>query len=230
MFAPQSITPYDRVKEHPGEYLTVSNGKLFLLWLPRQLSIRSQVLKLHVRLAKYQKGKERLKTKDKREMDIAQALLAYSSKHHPVGETLPESTRIYRIKVVTAFLKAGVPLIKVDNFLEEHAFSLCDSSKLRQLIPFILDKELSDPRQAIDGKSVSMIFDSTTYVCEAMVVVLRYMDDDWKIKQKVCRLMLLPKSMNGEELARQLITAISTELSIQSNLVVAFIRSRLSSS
>jgi len=37
-------------------------------------------------------------------------------KHHLVGENLPDATRVYRIKTVTAFLKAGVPLSKVDNF------------------------------------------------------------------------------------------------------------------
>ena len=59
-------------------------------------------------------------------------------------------------------------------------------------------------------------------------VVLRYVDDNWDIKQKVCHLMLLAKSLSGEEVARQLITAISTELSIPSNLVIAFMRDRAS--
>ena len=230
-FSPKSITPYDRVKEHPGEPLTVSTGKLFCSACKEQLSVKSQVLKLHMKSAKHQKGKERLKTNEKQEMDISKALQEYSSKHHPVGEKLPESTRIYRVKVVTAFLKAGVPLSKVDSFrdiFEEHAFSLCDSSKLRQLIPFILDKEIQDLKRAIEGKSVAVIFDGTTHICEAMVVVLRYVDDDWQIKQQVCRLMLVAKSMTGEEVAHQLIAALSTELSIQANHVVAFMRDRAS--
>ena len=171
------------------------------------------------------------RTLEEQQMDISKALQAYSSKHHPVGENLPESTRIYRVKVVTAFLKAGVPLSKVDSFrdiLEERAFSLCDSSKLRQLIPFILDKEIQDIKRATEGKSVAVIFDGTTHVCEAMVVVLRYVDDDWQIKQQVCRLMLVAKSMTGEEVARQLIAALSTELSIPANLVVAFMRDQAS--
>ena len=54
------------------------------------------------------------------------------------------------------------------------------------------------------------------------------MDNDWTIQQRVCRLMLLAKSMTGEEVARQLITAVSTELGIVSNLVVAVMRDRAS--
>jgi len=52
---------------------------------------------------------------------------------------------VYRIKVVTAMLKAGVPLSKIDilrDVLEEHAFALTSSSHLRQLI-FIQQEELS---------------------------------------------------------------------------------------
>ena len=70
---------------------------------------------------------------------------------------------------------------------------------------------------------MAVIFNGT-HICEAMVVVLRYVDDDWQIKQQVCRLMLVAKSMTGEEVARQLIATLSTELSIPANHVVTFTR------
>ena len=41
VFAPKSITPYDHVKEHPGEPLTVSTGKLFYSACREQLSAKS---------------------------------------------------------------------------------------------------------------------------------------------------------------------------------------------
>ena len=128
------------------------------------------------------------------------------------------------MRVVTTMLKAGVPLNKVDKFrdlLEESAMSLTTSSSLRQLLPFILQNEMCHLKNEIKGKHVSVLFDGTTHVCEALVVMLRFVDNDWHVQQRVCRLMLLAKSMTGEELARQLITAISTELGIASNLVVA---------
>ncbi len=34
---------------------------------------------------------------------------------HPVGDGLPDSIRVYRVKVVTAMLKAGVPLGKIEE-------------------------------------------------------------------------------------------------------------------
>ena len=50
---------------------------------------------------------------------------------------------------------------------------------------------------------------------------------DWTVK-RVCRLMLLAKALTGEELARQLITVISTELSVPPGLIVAAMRDRAS--
>ena len=35
---------------------------------------------------------------------------------HPVGETLPAEQRLYRVKVVSNFLKAGVPITKITSF------------------------------------------------------------------------------------------------------------------
>jgi len=67
-----------------------------------------------------------------------------------------------------------------------------------------------------------------THVCEAMLVVLQYVTGDWQIKQKVGRLMLLAKSMTGEEVARQIITVLSTEMGVRFHLLVAAMRDRAS--
>ena len=99
------------------------------------------------------------------------------------------------------------------DILEEHGFFLCDSSKLRQLLPFILDKERLDIRQAIEGKSYYTHLRSNGSS-------MRYVDDDWQVKLQVYHLMLLAKSMTGEEVAHQLITILSSELSIPANFVV----------
>ena len=42
-------------------------------------------------------------------------------------------------------------------------------------------------------------------------MVLRFVDDQWQIKQCLVRLMLLVKSLTGEEVASQLIVILSTE-------------------
>lgn len=80
--------------------------------------------------------KERLAAKKWQQTNIAKALLQYDSEVYRSGETLPISTRTYRVNVVTTLLKAGTPLYKVDylrDLLQENAYSLCDSTHLHSL-------------------------------------------------------------------------------------------------
>ena len=133
---------------------------------------------------KHTKGKERLILKDKRQLDIVASLRAYDKEVHP----LPDTTRVYRVNVVTALLKAGIPLSKLDilrDVLEENAYSLSDSSHLRCLI---LQNEVKKIKEDIAGENVAIIFHGTTHVCEAFVIVIRYIDRVWVIQQRVCRL------------------------------------------
>ena len=92
-----------------------------------------------------------------------------------MGEKLPESTRVYRVKVACSMIKAGVPFNNVDRFcdlLEEHAFFISTSLSLSQLIPFILQNEIAHLKDEIARQYVSIIFDGTTHVREALVILL----------------------------------------------------------
>ena len=82
---------------------------------------------------------------------------------------------------------------------------------------------MSRIKQEILNQPLSIIFDGTTHVCEAFVVVLRYLTDDLELKQCVGQLKPLAKTMTGEEIAQQIIVILSTEFGISSNLIVAAI-------
>uniref|UniRef100_A0A1X7T1T9 Uncharacterized protein n=1 Tax=Amphimedon queenslandica TaxID=400682 RepID=A0A1X7T1T9_AMPQE len=63
--------------------------------------------------------------------DIAQALAKHNDDIHLRGETLSAKIQVFRVTVVKYFLKAGVPLSKVDcfrDFLEETGYCLTDQS------------------------------------------------------------------------------------------------------
>ena len=194
------------------------------------LALKKSAIEYHIKSQKHISGKKKLALKNEEESNILQALHAYDSRVHLVGDGLPDSTRVYRVKVVTAMLKAGVPLNKIDLFrdlLEEHGYALTSSTHLRQLIPFIHQEELSRIKREICQRPLCIIFDGTTHVCEAFVIVLRYLTDDWELKQCVGRLKLLAKSMTGE-VAQQIIVVLSTELGIPSQSIVAAMRDRAS--
>ena len=52
------------------------------------------------------------------------------------------------------------------------------------------------------------------------MILVRFVNEKWNIQQCVV-LMLLPKSLTGEEVARQLIVSLTTELGIESDLLIA---------
>ena len=87
--------------------------------------------------------------------------------------------------VVETFLGAGMLLEKTDCFrrlLEENSYRLMGSQHLRELIPFIHSQEENKLQDDVKGKFVSIIFDGTTNVCEAMVIVTRFIDEELHIK------------------------------------------------
>ena len=68
---------------------------------------------------------------------------------------------MYRVKVLTAFLRAGIPLAKLVHFwdiLKENALRLTDSSHMLNLIPFILEQEKSKVKEEIKGKFIYLLF------------------------------------------------------------------------
>ena len=164
-----------------------------------------------------------MKSKELREKAIADALAAHNEYSNLKGETLPASQQVYRVKVVTCFLRAGVPLRKYDHFrelLEENALRLTDQRHMSDLIPFILKEE----QQEISSKYVSVIFDSTSRLGEALAVVLRFIGDNWTIEERLNRLQLLAKPLTGEEIAQEILSVLSTSYSIESNRLLACMR------
>ena len=134
------------------------------------------------------------------------------------------SQRMYRARVVLAFMEAGIPPAKLDcpalrELLEESRFRLAHSRHMMDLVLFILQEELSRTRNEVVSKCVSVIFDGTTRLGEVLVVVLRYIED-WEVEQRLVRVDFLQKSLNAEELARQIISMLSVTLSVEcSNLI-----------
>ena len=113
---PKSISARQCVSEFPNENLTVSNSKLFCRACRKELALKKNVITNHVQSAKHQAGTSRLVLKEAKEKDIAEALIATDQQCHPVGETLPLDHCIYRVKVVKTFIRATVPLSKLETF------------------------------------------------------------------------------------------------------------------
>ena len=226
---PKGVSPAQRAKEFANECLTVSANKLFCTACREEVALKLSIIRGHIGSSKHAKGKARVHAKEVREKDIASSLRAYIAEVHARGETLPEDHRVYRVRVLMSFLRAGIPLNKIEHFrplLEEHAYSLDGRRTISDLIPFVLQNERALVKEIIQGREVSVIFDGTTHLGEAMAVVLRYVDSDWGIQQRLVRLLLLAKSMTGEEVARELIVVLSTGFGIGPDKLIASMRDR----
>lgn len=126
---PKKVTPNQRVREFSEEPFTVTNGHLFCKSCRENISLKRSIIAHHIQSTKHKQSKERLTKKEAREKHIADMLVQHNAQTHQRGETLPQEQQVYRVKVVTSFLKAGVPLNKIDSFrdiLEENAYHLTD--------------------------------------------------------------------------------------------------------
>ena len=161
---PKSVTPKQRASEFFEEKLTVSNGQLFCLACREELSLKRSVISCHIKSNKHAEGKEKLKVKEAREQDIAVALQKMEDEHVK-GETLPTDQRVFRVKVVRTFLRAGVLLNKLYLFrelLEEGGYRLTDRRHMSDVIPLIHQQEVELLKVELAGKCMSVIFDGTT--------------------------------------------------------------------
>ena len=113
MSDPKTITPAMRVKAYPEECFVVSADKLFCTACREELSMKASVLTLHVKCMKHRDSKLRLHRKERHEHDIVAAV---EDEVHPKGETLPMEECVYRVKCVRTFLKAEIPLSKINTF------------------------------------------------------------------------------------------------------------------
>ena len=225
---PKGITPSQRASEFPGEQLVVSAGKLCCRACKETLCLKRSVVLNHINSSKHKDGKQKLTVNTARERDLAKALEKHDAETHRKGETLPEDQKVYRAKVVLAFMAAGIALSKLDcpalrELLEENRFRLSHSRHMMDLVPFILQEECSRTRSEVQGKYISIIFDGTTRLGEVLVVVLRYIQD-WEIHQHLVRVDFLQKSLNAEELARQILSLLSVTLGVDSSNLIAVMR------
>ena len=84
---PKSVTPAQRVKEHPSEELMVSNSTLFCNACRKELSLKANIVRNHIKSAKHENGNKKLKSKEAREKEISVALQLHNEKAHE-GESL----------------------------------------------------------------------------------------------------------------------------------------------
>ena len=179
-------------------------------------------------------GKKRLAKARTREEGIVTALKRQDALLHPVGENLSQQLRLFRIEVVETLLRGGIPLSKADvlrPLLEKHGFRLTTRSHLSELVPFVLGTEIGAVKEELfpsgpDARSrfVSVIFDGSTRLGEAIAVILRFVDENWRIQQRLVRIDVVARSVTGVALAQVLNECLSVDYRIRGDRLLAAMR------
>ena len=112
--------------------------------------------------------------------------------------------------------------------LEEHGYHLSDRRHMSDMIPFILQHKKEIVKKEMNDKTISVTFDGTSIdiyppsnskLGEVFVTVVRFAYE-WSIQQRLIRMQLLVKTMTGDEIARTVISTLSTEYGIGSEQVL----------
>ena len=105
------------------------------------------------------------------------------------------------------FLKSAVPLGKICHFRElfEGVYRLGDRHTLSDLVQ---KQEKQHIVSELSGCQILIIFDGTCRLGEALCLVIRYISNDWAIKQRLISLKMLQKSLTGEDIAREVIPTL----------------------
>ena len=205
--------------------LTTVSGNLRCDACREYLSQKKSSVKKHVAPIKHIRALENIKKSKKKDLNIKD--LAKTS-GGAKGSTLPEDARLYRYELVEALLKAGIPLLKADSlrpFLEKYGHRLTSRNHLAEFIPMIRQKEIGFVKSEIAANSAfSVIFDGSTRLGEALAIIVRFIDKDWNIQQRLLKLEILAKRRNAEELAQRLIHCLAVEYRMHQNHPLAAMR------
>ena len=98
--------------------------------------MKKRTVSHHITSAKHKAAVAKVIAREKNDSSIVDALQKYEDSNHPKGETLPDATKVFRVKVVSTLLRAGISLNKIDDLrelLEEGGYRLSSSCNMRQL-------------------------------------------------------------------------------------------------
>ena len=83
-----------------------------------------------------------------------------------------------------------------------------------------LRKNRTQLTQKFRGENVSIIFDGTSRIGEALAVIIWFVIN-WKVKQRLIRVQMLTKTMTGEEITCELVNILSVKYSISTEWLLA---------
>ena len=216
-----------RVKQYAGQMLVVSGGSLHCSACKVAIQNIKSTIDAHVATTKHKSNVSKAAERAKSETDLRAELVSYYLDHPDErGSSVSPEIVAYRFNVVRAFLAAGIPLAKVDDLrglLEQSGHPLTAVANLRQLVPKIEAREMSQLMKELDGQYLALAFDGTTRLGEAVNVVGRFCTPDWVITRRLLRFVTLARHADAAAIAGLITNLVVGQLHIPFDRIVGWL-------
>lgn len=201
------VDPAKRVMQFPDHSLRVSNHKLYCDCCSTELSMRKISVSQHIK-GKFHLEKYELWVKKLQHQEATINLLARerNANQEDRGGCVRPEVQEFRYATVRTFMGLGIPLTKIDKgmgaLLSRTGFTLGGASDLAsQYVTLVRNAEIDLVREELNGQWVTIIFDGTTRVGEALAVVARFCTADFRITYRLLALKTAEKHMTGAEMS-----------------------------
>ena len=138
---------------------------------------------------------------------------------------------VFRYRTVETFLASGTPLSVCDIFrplLQRAGFALTEHRNLKVFIPRIEEHQIQLLKSELSEQYISVAFDGTTRLGEAINVVGRWCSSNFEIVNRLLDFTTLEKHVNAVGLCSHINDLIGLKRGIPSANVVGFSRDSVS--
>ena len=225
---PTNVSLEQRLKEYPNQSFTISGDQLRCVACKKPLQNIKSTLDAHVTGSVHRAAVKQLQERISSEADVHRELISYYTENPgEKGSSVAPDATAYRFAVVQTLLAAGIPLSKLDLLrpvLERSGFALTAATHMMQLVPKVEAAEFGRVVAELDGQRLSLSFDGTTRLGEAVNIVARWCSSSFTIKQRLVRFVTLQQHADGARLAGLITALVLQQLHLPFDAVVAFSR------
>ena len=215
-----------RLREFPNLGLVEAPpGELFCRPCKTRVPNIKESIKDHVGRNKHKNMLQKYVARGGDDGEVKEFLVDYYHDHpDESGSTITADGHLFRYRTVETFLKSGTPLARCDEFrplLERSGIALADADTMQRLyIPRIEEREKGTLRKELLDQFVSIQFDGTTRLGEAINMTGRWCTTKFEVHKRLLVFVTTEKHCTAPQLA-SLLTARLGEIGIQPTFVVS---------
>ena len=217
-----------RLSEHTGQPVSIKHGQLFCEACVRNVGSGKAPFAAHLLSQVHVENMKRMQSSKDTRSEIKAALHEYKDdikKTHGDEafvrglKSVPEETQLYRAETVEEFLRAGVPLLKIDilrPYLERTSGnSLVGRQHLTTAyLPALKLAEEKRLKDEFKDEFIGVYHDGTTHNGESFAIVYRAVKAGFVFRNSCVRVQFLRGSMKAPEISSLLMKTCAVHMEV----------------